>query len=1058
MDTNSTNNQSEKLTKAFKKEEKSLAGFFIKRYRFTYLILIVIFILGIYSLLTIPKEAEPEIKIPYATVTTIYMGASPTDMEELISNKIEDEISNLDNLKEYNSSSGQSVSSVFVEFEASADLDKSFRELREAVDNAKASLPSEAETPVVTEINFSDAPIITYSLVGDSNYKDLKKHADDLQEKLEKIKGVSEVNIIGGMDKEFQIIADQGKLSHFNISLSQVVSAIQSTNFDLPAGDIEIDNFKYNVRLKGKFENIEDLKQVIIATYDNSPVYLSDVAQIINGYKEKKTGSKIGFKNESSKNTISLQVHKKTGGNILDIVENANKIITVINTENELQLDNFKIVATNDNSKYIKEDINTLGMSGIQTITLITLILLMILSFRGAIITAMIVPISFLMSFFWLKVAGMTINSTVLFSLVLSLGLIVDNAIVIIEGINEYISEHKKPIYEAAILSVWNFKWAIISGTMTTVSAFVGMFLVSGIMGEYISIIPKTLIITLLSSLFAAIVIIPTLSARFIKIETTNGKSHRNKARHRLISKYIQKLHVKYKKLLLDILPNKNKRRVLLAGAWFFFFTTLALPVVGLMKIELFPVIDFDYFIVNIELPVGSTLESTEKISIEVEDIVNKIPELNNYVISLGASASSNAFSSGGSGNTHLSNIMVNLVDKKERDRKSHTISNDVRAKIRHIQGAVVTIEEIAAGPPSGAPIEVRIFGDELPKISKLTNEIDNYFKGITGVINVKNSIENSAGDFTFSVDKQKASYYGLSIASIAGTLRNAVYGTTASTVNIDDTDVDITVKYAKNSFNDISDLENILLPSQKGDIPLKQIASLKLEPSLLSIKHRDGKRIMTVTADNEKSADLRKIISKKKKKKESMNIPDGYSIEIGGETEDTQKSFTEMFASVIIGIILIYTILVLMFNSFKQPFIVIFSLPLAIPGVILGLMIFGQAFSITAFIGIIALAGIVVNDSIVLIDKINKNLEDGMEFIDAIISGGISRMQPIFVTTLTTVIGILPLYFANEMWKGLSLTVMTGLTVSTLLTLVLIPTMYTSLCWSDHEKNKKLT
>lgn len=1038
-----------KLDDAVVQSEKSIAGFFIKNYRFTYLIIFFILISGLYSLLTLPKEAEPEVRVPFAVVTTVYPGATPTDIEELITQKIEDKIDNLENLNNYNSTSGQNFSSIFVEYNAEADLKESFRKLREAVDEAEPKLPDDAEAPVVTEINFNDFPIVTYSLVGDYNEAELKKYADILKDEFESISEVSKAEILGGVEREFQVIVNQTKLANYNISLSQVIGAIQANNISLPAGDIEIDGYKYNVRVDGKFTEIEKLNDIVIATYNNSPVFLHDLALVQDSYKEKETESKIGFSNENSKKTISLQIYKKTGGNILNIVENSQLAINKLYENNSLPED-IKIEKTNDNSVYIKNDLSTLGSSGLQTVILINIILMLILSFRGALITAMAVPIAFLMSFLFLLIQDMTLNSMVLFSLVLSLGLMVDNAIIIIEGINEYVSEHRRTIYEAALLSIWNFKWAITSGTMTTVSAFLPMLLVSGIMGEYMSILPKTISVTLLSSLFVAIIIIPTLATRFIKIKTDNGHKHRNKKRHLFLERKIKKLKENYTNFLWSVLPDKKRRRLILAGVFILFILAALTPISGIMKIQMFPKIDIDYFVINIKLPVGSVLDSTRIVTEEAEKIVQEIPELENYVVNLGASASL-GFGGGSSMGANKASLTVNLKDKDERERKSYEIAESIRAQIEKIQGGDVTLEELAAGPPTGSPIEVRIYGDDLTIHSKIADKITKYFENIDNVINVKNSIQNSTGEFTYTIDKQKANYYGLDIFTVASTLRNAIYGTNASVVNIDGEDVDITVKYDNDNFTNTNDLNNILLFTRNGDsIPLNQIASTDFNPALLNIYHRDGEKITTVTADLKKGANLQKILADFDAYKKNIEIPETYLLQVGGETEDIEKSFREIFTSMIVAIILIAFILVLQFNSFKQPFIIIFSLPLAVIGVAIGLNLLRLPFSLPAFIGIVSLSGIVVNDAIVLIDRINKNIKNGLEFFAAIIEAGNARMQPIFLTSLTTIAGIFPLVYSDELWRGLSITVISGLIFSTFLTLIIVPIFYASMCQKE--------
>ncbi len=1045
----------EKLSRGFKKEQKSWLGFFIKNYRFTYLIIFAIIVFGFFSMATLPKESEPEIKVPYGMINTVYIGASPTDVENAVTNKIEEKVKNLENLHEFSSTSSLGFSSVFVEFEVEADLQESFRKLREAADAAKPNLPDEANDPVATEIRMSDYPIVTYSLIGNYSDAELKKYADILEEKLEGVKDVSKAEIIGGLEREFQVIVDQTKLASFNLSLNQVVSAISSNNFNLPAGIIEIDDFRYSVRIKGKINEAKDLNNLVIATYNNSPVFLRDIALIKDGFKEKSSESRIGYPNIAPQNTISLQIYKKTGGNILNIVNNSQIAIEELQNSNTLPIE-LKIEKTNDNSIYIKDDLRILGTSAIQTFILIALILLAILSFRGAIITALAVPIAFLMSFMFLKFQGMSINSMVLFSLVLSLGLMVDNAIVIIEGINEYAEKHKQSVYKSAILSIWNFKSAITAGTLTTVAAFLPMLLVSGIMGEYMSIIPKTLVVTLLSSLFVALIIIPTLVTRFIKPKTNGDGSNRNKKRHVMIKNVMDKLAVNYRKTLSKILPHRKKRRSVIIVAWLLFFITVAIPASGMMRIQMFPKIDFDYFYVNVTLPVGSSLEKTKTITAQAEQIVNGIPELENYVTSIGTQMSTiNSFSSG-NGAHHKSSVIVNLKEAKKRDRSSIEITESIRDDMEAIQGAVITVEELEAGPPSGSPVEVRVFSENGKDLARAVKTIKDYFSEQAGIININTSLTDATGEFTFTIDKQKANYYGLSTTMIAGTVRNALFGTTASTVNLDNEDIDITVKYAEEKFNDINDLKELLIVNPAGQsVLLKQVADVKIEPSLLSIAHRDGKQIATITAGIEKGVNLQKVTKSFLEMQATMEIPKGMSIETGGEVEDVEKSFREMFYSMIVAVLLIATILILQFNSFKKPFIILFSLPLAIIGVIWGLIFLNMSFSITVFVGIVSLSGIVVNDAIVLLDRINKNIKDGLPFEEAIIEGGIARMQPIIITSITTIAGIIPLIYASEMWRGLSIAIIFGLLFSTFLNLIFVPILYASMCKKEDTRRQ---
>lgn len=1041
------------LDQALEKTKKSVIGFFIGNYRFTYLIILFIILAGFYSAASMPREAQPEVAVPYAMVTTIYPGASPTDVEELVTSEIESEIKNLEALKQYDSSSGQGISTVFLEFEAEADLNESLRKLREAVDRSLPRLPDGAETPLVSEMNFNDFPIVTYSLTGDYSESELKSFADQLQDELESVRDVSRADIIGGLVREYQIIADETVLAHYGISLAQLAQAVSLANFSFPAGEIEIDSYKYNVRVKGRFGSIDDLKDVVVATYENTPVFLRDLALIKDAFREKESESKIGFPGQESQNTISLQVYKTSGGNILNIVDDSQSKIKELYQEGGLPPD-LVVTKTNDNSIFIKEDLKTLGTSAIQTVILITIILMLVLSLRGAIITALAVPLAFLMAFLFLHLQGLTLNSMVLFSLVLSLGLMVDNAIIIIEGINEFVSEHKKSIMEAVLLSVWNFKWAITSGTMTTVSAFLPMLIVSGILGEYLSIIPKTITVTLLSSLVVALVIIPTLAARFIKIkDQQSGQTHRNKKRHIYLSKKVAGIKTAYRSYMEKTLNNRKKRRKILAIVWAFFIVAVIVPAGGFMKIQMFPAIDMDYFSVNIELPIGSNLDSTRQVSEEVEAIVAQIPEMDNYVVNIGQAASLGYGSQGGNG-SHLAGITVNLKDKALRSAKSYEIASRLRERLAPLTSAEITVNELSAGPPSGSPIEVRIFGNDLKEIDAVAKDVFGFLERQEGLINIRDSLKESAGEFAFTVDKQKANYYGLNISSVSSALRQSIYGLTATEVNLGGEDIEVVVKYEGSEFKSLDDLNKIIVFNPRGEaIPLNQVASAELEPALLSISRRDGQKVAIVNADAEAGVDIAQVFSDFEAYQASILIPDTIRIETGGELEDIAQSFRELFLSMGLAVILIAAILVLQFNSFRQPFIIILSVPLAFIGVVAGLNLLRMPFSFTAFIGIVSLAGIVVNDAIVLIDRINKNIQNGMEFFAAIVESGVARMQPIFLTSITTIAGVFPLIWASELWRGLSVSIIFGLAFSTFLTLVMIPITYACLCEKECER-----
>ncbi|MBU0660962.1 efflux RND transporter permease subunit [Patescibacteria group bacterium] len=1032
-------------------QSSSWNHFFIKRFRMTYLMMAVIILLGVYAMMTLPKEAEPEVSVPFVMITVPYPGANPVDVEDLIVDEIEEKIKNIDNVKAYNATAGVGYASISVEFEAEADIDKSLADVKDAVDEVAPFLPEDAEEPVVKELNFNDIAIVTYSFVGDYNDVQMREFAQVLQDEFERMPDVSRAPIVGEIMPEYQILVDQNKLDLYGVSLAQVAQAIRLSNMNAPSGDIAIDGYEYSVRVQGKFTRIDDIKDVIVTYVDEAPVYVRDIATIQDGFKEQETSARIGIGQSASKNTVSVQIYKRTGGNILRIVDNAESVIAELEDSAVFPAD-VSMLKTNDNSVYIKEDISRLGKSGGQTMILIILFLLVVLGLRGSLITGFSVPIAFLIAFIFIMFQGMTINSMVLFSLVLSLGLMVDNSIIVMEGINEYMDKHGKTAKEAAILAVWNYKWPIIAGTMTTVAAFLPMLLVSGIMGEYMSILPKTVSATLLASLFVALVIIPALASRFyVRHDLSKKKKHplMKKGREK-----VEQWKKDYVVALRKILIAKAKRRSIIVSALVLVFVAISLPIVGIMKVEMFPAIDFDYFVVGVTLPTGSSVDKTNARVLEAESIIQSIPELDNYVTTIGAGFSAYAGNSADNGD-HTANIMVNLVDKKERDRVSYDIAASVRDELRAIDGADVRVQEMTAGPPTGAPFEARIFGDDLQTLFAVSAEVKRAAGDIDGLINIQDSLDESSGELVFQVDRQKAMYYGLDVSTIANTLRQAIYGVNASTVTVDGEDIDIHVSYTEESIQDADDLGNISLQTQSGQsVMLRQVADVHILPSINEIHHLDGKKVIRITGQLAADGNLRHVMDAFDQYiQQELVLPDGVHIEVGGETEDIQKSFTEIFMSMFVAVFLILFILILQFDSFKKPLIIIFALPLAIVGAFFGLTLLGLAFSLPAFIGLVSLAGIVVNDAIVLIDRIDKNLERRMPFIDGIVEAGLARMQPIFLTSATTIAGIFPLALSEEMWAGLGFSIIFGLLFATGLTLVFIPVLYVSLFQKEYMK-----
>jgi len=1038
---------------AIKKTQGSILGYFITHFRVVILMIIAVLILGLTSLFNIPRESDPEVKIPIAIVSTFYPGASPADVENLVTDEIENRLEELDNVKLITSTSRNSLSSIVVEFEAEADLDNSIRELKDKVDEVNG-LPSDSEDPVVTQIRANDYPVITFSLSGDLTENQFKQLGEIVQDELEGISGVSKAPLLGVRDKEFSVLVDKESLSRLNLSLSMVIGAIKATNLDLPLGDIDIDDLHYNIRSVAKLNSIDDLKKVVVTSSEGRPVLLEDIALVSEQFVEQENVSRISIDGQSVQENISLQIFKKTGGNILDIVDSAKKRVNALKEEKIIP-DQVKIEVNNDYSSFIREDLNTLGSSGLQSTVLIFIVLFIALSFKEATIALFAIPLTLLITIITLYFAGYTLNSMSLYSLVLSLGLLVDAFIVVLEGIFHNIREGHSSL-KAALLSVAHYGGPITSGMLTTVAAFFPMLLVSGILGEYLKIFPITIGITLTASLFVSLVLVPSFAAMFLKKGQFVGGAKKS-----ILEKYLtDRLRAAYRKTIVVFLRSRKLKIQFSIAMTVLFFASLGVLVAQVIPVELFPKMDSNFAYVDIELPVGTTLEKTSQVVGQVENILYAYPEIKNFVSTVGQSSSMGSFEMGSS-SQNLASISINFVDKENRKSKSYEIADRIREDVKNINEGEINITELSGGPPTGSPIEARISGDDLVVLDYLANQVKAVLGEKDGVININSNQDSSPADLTFRLNKEAVAKAGLSVSEVSNFLRTSIFGVTATEISQGKTDLDVVVKFDKNKISSVEQIKNLSLINNAGqEVKLSYLADFSLEPALASIRHRDFERTISISADLKTGYTASQIVPEVENKIRELGVPQGYVVSFGGEVEDIEQSFSELWNAMIIAVILILIILVLEFDSFVRTIIILLSLPLMLIGVVIGMAIFDLPFSFMVFLGLVSLAGIGVNDAIVLMDKTKRNIEENnMSAIDAVADAGDTRLQPILLTTVTTIIGVIPLAFANEFWIGLSISIIFGLAFATVLQLFVVPMLFVKFEGKkiDRERQKSL-
>lgn len=1029
--------------------KKSPWNFFIKHKKVTSLVITIIFIWGLTSLIGIPKEINPEVELPYGSVFTAYPGANPLDVEQLVTNEIETAVATVSDIKTLNSSSQFGFSSVVAEFESDVDLDQSINDLRNAVEKAKADLPEEAFDPVVSSFEVNSFPVIIFSLLSDLPEEQLKTVIEDVQDELEKVTGVSDVMIIGARDKIIEVNINQRALEEFEISMDEISMAINSANINFPIGQIKNDGISYSVRLEAEIKSTYELTQIPIKQLFNQDggtnyITLQDVAEVNEILEEETTIARVGLPAKGTiQNAISLQIYKKDSANIVDVAEGAKKRLEEL--KGNVLPNSVTVHVASDNSEFLRDDFNTLGKNGIATVVLIMVFLFIFLGFKEGVIAGASIPFSMLITVGVLYIMGESLNSLTLFALVFALGLLIDNAVIIIEGIYENLKSGEYTSYGAAVLGVMEFKWPIIAGTLTTVFAFLPMLTISGIMGEYMKTIPITVTTILLASLFVNLTITPTLSAKFLKPGKTKN-----------LFKGLQRW---YRDFITDILDSKFKKFLTILLMTIVMVVAFALPITGVVKSESFPISDFKYFYVDIETPPGTTLQETNKVVEQAEDILMEFPEVESLTTSIGTNAGS-AFRSiidTSQDNSNIASITVNLVEKDERD-KSYELSEKFRDKLEVVQGGEISIFDLQGGPPSGAPIEARITGPDLKKLEELADKIAGYLKEIKGTLGVDTSISKGAGEFNITVNRNKLNYYGIAPYQIASLLRNSVEGVDSTEIRKNGEDIEVQLKYtfAEEEIT-IDELKNILVLSPvAGLVPVGDLINTEFTENLTSISHIDEERVIFISSYN-LDRTTSEIIEDLNKKLEANPLPKGYSIKYGGEFEEIQQSFKDLGTSLLVGLLLIGVLLVLQFKSFRQPFIIMLSLPFALTGVFFGLAIMNITISIPSVIGIVGLAGVVVNDAIVLIDQMNSNRRRGMAFNESIIEGATSRLQPVFLTTATSIFGILPLALTDEIWGSLGFAFIFGLTTQYFLVLLLDPILYSILSkkdrgWEDPE------
>jgi multidrug efflux pump len=1233
------------------------------KYRTTVVVLTVTLVLaGIYSYVTIPKEASPSIEVPIIVVTTVYPGASPDDVESLITQHVEREVQNVNGIKEIRSTSTEGVSSVVVEFEPDISIDEAFSKVRDKVDVARADLPDDVEEPIVSEVDLSEFPILVVNLSAAYPLPRLKEVAEDLQEELETISGILEVDLVGGLEREVQIDIDLTALQGYNVAFQDVVDAIRNENTNIPGGSVDVDDLNFLVRVDGEFNSPDEIGGLVLKTPGGLPIYIRDVAEVTFGFKERASYSRLAVyqveetegdlqvvaENPTILPVISLNVKKRSGENILE---------TVASVQGALNAFPFptgtNVVITGDESEAVEELIKDLENSIISGLIFVIAILLFFLGVRNATLVGIAIPLSMLISFTVFQAMGYTLNFIILFSLIISLGMLVDNAIVIIENIYRF-REEGHPRFEAARLATAEVAGAVIASTLTTVAVFVPMLFWPGIIGEFMSYMPLTLIVTLTCSLFVAIVINPVITGIFIRLESED-KPKRSKlqrlvftgiiatlglmiglanwktavalaisvpilillhrfvmkpAGDRFVSTGLPRVIARYRGLLnWMLIRDYSVRHAMLrnAGALVsltagfgllvaggiasatlgntaamtllfpgglllavglvavvvhtleviylggkgsfragFIFGVVSLGVLGLMSLgerdvpintvgnmmalpviiagvgglgwlfnrrktliltdnrtrllasslgafvailtmfgiaptgtEFFPPTDPRLVNITASGPIGMTIEASNLMADEVHGRIKGLLDatasakasVKSLLVNVGVGGD-NDFG-GGSSSPERSRVTLNLVDYSDRPEPSPTTLARIRDQLQGIPGAEIEITQDSNGPPTGAPVNIEISGEDFVVIQRVTAEVKRLLVeasdtgAILGLVDVRDNLNTGRPELKVEIDRERAARFGLNTSKVASTVRTAINGAEAGKWRDGEDEYDITVRLQESDRANLESLNNLTIMEEGQQIPLTAVANLSISGGLGSVTRLDLDRVATVSADAAPGFNGQAILGEVQTLLTPYvaTVPPGYRLAYTGENEEFNESFSFLTLVLLVGVSLVFMIMVAQFNSVSGPFIIMVAVGLSLIGVLLGLLLTRTPYGLMTFIGVISLAGIVVNNNIVLVDYAMQLRQRGMEKHDAIIEAGATRLRPVLLTAMTTVLGLIPLTFGinidfvglltnldpniqfgsenTQFWGPMGTAIISGLTFATFLTLVIVPVMY---------------
>ncbi|WP_295906650.1 efflux RND transporter permease subunit [uncultured Alistipes sp.] len=1019
----------------------------------TVLLFVGVMVFGLFSLSRLSVDQYPEIEIPQISVITMYPGANAADIETNITRVLEDNLNTVNNLKKLTSKSQDNVSMITVEFEYGSDLNEGANEIRDVVSRVQSMLPDEVDYPTIFKFSTSMMPIMMLAVTAEESYPALSKILDDkLVNVLNRVDGVGAVSVIGAPEREVQVNVDPTKLDAYGLTVEQLGQIIAAENVNIPSGTIDIGNNTFNVKADGEFDLSDELRRVVVSNAGGRTVMLTDVAEIRDTLEKATMDERV-----NGQRGVRVMFQKQSGANTVNIVHEIQRRLPAI--EQSLPRD-VKMELIFEGSQEITDAIDSLSETVLYAFLFVVLVVMIFLGrWRATLIICMTIPVSLICSFIYLFATGSTLNIISLSSLSIAIGMVVDDAIVVLENITTHIERGSSP-KEAAIYATNEVWLSVIATTLVVVAVFMPLTMVPGMAGILFRELGWIVSIVVCVSTTAAITLTPMMSAYLLRRE---GGVHDYRGLgviYKPVDRALAWLDTAYARSLGWVVRHRRISVFTMMGLF-----VLSLGLITQVPTEFFPPSDNSRIAATVRLEQNLSVEYTARIARQIDSILYaEFPEVRLVSASAGANSSDNAFAAMQTTGSHIINYNIRLAEVETRDRSIYTISDLLRRKldrIPEIREYTVTPGGQMGNMSGSSTVDIKVFGHDMELTNAIATDLRDRMAQLEGTRDVRLSREDLRPEYNVVFDRDRLSYYGMNSATASQAVRNRIDGLVASKYREDGDEYDIVVRYAEPFRTRVEDIENITLHNAQGrPVKLREVGRVQEEFAAPEIQRENRQRVITVESSLGAGVALGDVVAEAQRLIDDYPLPDGVDLELGGTVEDQGDAFSDLGMLFVLIILLVYIVMATQFESLKFPFIIMFTIPFACTGVFLALWMTSTPLSLIALIGAIMLVGIVTKNGIVMVDYMNLLIERGAEVSEAVVAGGKSRLRPVLMTSFTTILGMLPLAIGtgagSETWQPMGIAVIGGLTFSTILTLFIVPALYSILVNRSQRKARE--